>query len=406
MKKKKIAIICPADYPVPATKGGAIETLIEIFIKENEIYKECDITVYSYFEKEALIESIKYRNSEFVFLKINPLINPLNNLLIRIVRKILKKRVNTLFISKITKDIKKKNIKDIIVEGNKGYVLPIRQNIKDSRIYLHIHHPAFSDKNINNQEIVEKCKNVLTVSDYIKNKVLDNINIDNNKVITLKNCTNTGLFNKKLYMQYREELRNKYNINMNEIVILFSGRILGIKGIKELILAFKKYCFQLDVKLLIVGNSGFGKNTKSEYDEELIEISKDINEKIIFTGFIHNSEIPKIHALADIAVVPSIWDDPAPLVVIEAMSSGLPLIVTDSGGIPEYVNDDCAIIVERDEEIVDHLGKALVQLIRNKELREKMGKLARSQAEKFSTTNYYYDFVKILKQDWNEINEN
>ena len=56
----KIGIVLPGKDPVPAVQGGAIETLIENFINENEIYKQCDITVYSYFNKEALIKSQKY----------------------------------------------------------------------------------------------------------------------------------------------------------------------------------------------------------------------------------------------------------------------------------------------------------------------------------------------------------
>ena len=47
--KKKLAIICPANYPVPSVKGGAIETLIDVFVEENEIYGKYDVVLYSYF---------------------------------------------------------------------------------------------------------------------------------------------------------------------------------------------------------------------------------------------------------------------------------------------------------------------------------------------------------------------
>ena len=73
--------------------------------------------------------------------------------------------------------------------------------------------------------------------------------------------------------------------------------------------------------------------------------------------------------MADVCVLPSIWDDPAPLAVIESLVSGKPLITTRSGGIPEYANDDCAIILERDNQLVDHLAQAMVELANDSQKR-------------------------------------
>lgn len=407
MECKKIAIICPARYPVPATKGGAIETLIEILVKENELSKKYNIVIYSYFDHNAKIKSNKYEYTKVVFIKVNKTIEKLNNLFVRIIRKIFKKDLNTSFINKVIKNINDNNIKNIVIEGNKKYVLPIASGVEHSSIFLHIHSEMFlNDYNSKNSEIVKKCNKIIAVSDYIKNKTLEQVVLDKEKIVTLKNCTDINLFNKALYMNNREKLRKNYNIKNNEIIIMFTGRILQIKGVRELILAFKKYCSKLDAKLLIVGNAGFGVSSKSEYDDELINISKELQEKIIFTGFIHNSELPSIHSMVDIAVVPSLWDDPAPLVVIEAMASGIPLIVTDSGGIPEYINDKCSIVIKRDKNIIENIGQALVELIEDEKLRRYMGKNGRNQAEKFDTKNYYNNFVNILRDDGNETYEN
>ena len=64
----KIAIICSSGLPVPAVKGGAIETLVEIICKENEVYKKLDIDVYSIYDEEAIVESKKYEKSNFIYL--------------------------------------------------------------------------------------------------------------------------------------------------------------------------------------------------------------------------------------------------------------------------------------------------------------------------------------------------
>ena len=86
---------------------------------------------------------------------------------------------------------------------------------------------------------------------------------------------------------------NKYNIGNNEIVILFSGRLIPQKGVKELIIAFTEICNQYKTRLVIIGNSGFGNQVTNEYDIELMQLAEKTNEKIIFTGFIHNTELPK-----------------------------------------------------------------------------------------------------------------
>lgn len=394
--KKKLAIICPANYPVPSVKGGAIETLIDVFVEENEIYGKYDVVLYSYFDELAFKESKKYNNTKFVYIKERKIINKIYNFFGKIIRKIFKTEINSIFLRNVIKDIEKKNIREVIIEGNMEYVIPIKKSNKNINIYLHIHHEAFKCFTDKTSKISNSCKKIITVSEYVRKKTCMIDGIDDKKVVTLNNCTNINLFTGENNIESKEKLRKKYGINKSDKVILFSGRILPIKGIKELIMAFKKYCSTIEAKLLIVGDAGFAKSIKSEYDEELIEISKDISDRIIFTGFIHNKDLPMIHSIVDIAVVPSMWDEPAGLVVLEAMASKLPLIVTKSGGITEYVDNECAIVIERDEKIVDNIGKALLELIRNDERRKSMGERGRRRSKKYSWDSYYNNFIDIL----------
>lgn len=397
--KKKLAIICPANYPVPSVKGGAIETLIDVFVEQNEIYGIYDVVLYSYFDELAFKESKKYNNTKFVYIKERKYINKIYNFFRKVIRKVFKIEIDSIFLKNVIKDIEKNNIKEVVIEGNIEYVIPIKKSNENINIYLHIHHEAFKcfvNKTSKISRISNSCKKIITVSDYVtkETRIIDGINDE--KVVTLNNCTNINLFTGKNHIDSKDELRRKYGINKSDKVILFSGRILPIKGIKELIIAFKKYCLELDAKLLVVGDAGFASSIKSEYDDELIELSKDISDKIIFTGFIHNKDLPNIHSITDIAVVPSMWDEPAGLVVLEAMASKLPLIVTRSGGITEYVDNTCAIIVERDEDVVDNIGKALVELIKNDKRRKSMGESGRLRAENYSWDSYYSNFIDIL----------
>ena len=131
----------------------------------------------------------------------------------------------------------------------------------------------------------------------------------------------------------------------------------------------------------------------TKYAEELV---KKINKNVIFTGFVEYKEIYKLYAIADIAVLPSIWDDPAPLTIIESMAAGLPIITTNSGGIPEYVNNKCAFIIDRDSNLVYNLSKTIESLIKNEELRGKMSEESKKTSKNLTKVEYYKDFVKEL----------
>ena len=60
--------------------------------------------------------------------------------------------------------------------------------------------------------------------------------------------------------------------------------------------------------------------------------------------------------IADIAVMPSLFQDPAPLVCIETQATGTPLIATRVGGIPEYVTKDSALLIDKDKNLVNNLA--------------------------------------------------
>ena len=101
--------------------------------------------------------------------------------------------------------------------------------------------------------------------------------------------------------------------------------------------------------------------------------------------------------MSDIAVVPSIWNEPAGLVVVEAMASGLPLIVTNSGGIPEYTNEESSIIIDNDNNIIGNIKAALEILIKDEKLRTKLANNGHIYAQQFNEKKYYDDFIKIIE---------
>lgn len=393
----KIAIICSSGLPVPAVKGGAIETLVEIICKENEAYKKLDIDVYSIFDEEAIVESKKYEKSNFIYLCKNKNYMKIRNKLVSFNRKILKIDSIYTYPKEVAKKINNSYDK-VIVEGDASLILPIAKKVDKEKIYFHIHHNPLSTNHEQFTKEISSVNSVIAVSEFISKAMKKCMMPKNVQTIVLKNCTDIKKFNKSKYENERVELRKKYNINHDDVAIMFSGRPVQQKGIKELLLAFKALCDKYNnIKLIIVGNSRFGKEVTTEFDKELKEIAETIKEKVIFTGFIHNSKMPQIHAMSDIAVIPSIYDDPAPLVVMECMASGLPIITTDSGGIPEYIGKNNCICIKRDNNIVKDLQISLQKLIINKEYRNILGEKAHNYAQQFNRRKFYEDFINIKK---------
>lgn len=199
-----------------------------------------------------------------------------------------------------------------------------------------------------------------------------------------------------------KKLRKKYGIKDDDKVLLFTGRLTREKGIKEILLSLKKVKSE-NYKLLVVGSFFFGTEVKNKFEEELEEIIFELKDKVKFTGFVPYEDIYKIYSISDIAILPSIWDDPAPLTIIESLSCGLPIITTNSGGIPEYVNEKCALIYNRDENLIENLSEGIDKLINNDKLRIKMGKESLEASKELTLDNYYFNFIELLGVNYEKL---
>ena len=85
------------------------------------------------------------------------------------------------------------------------------------------------------------------------------------------------------------------------------------------------------------------------------------------------------------------------------MASGLPLIVTNSGGLPEIVNDKCAVIVNKEKDIVNNLTDEMNKMIINEEKTKKMGEYARETVQSvpaYDSKNYFRFFLEKIINEW------
>lgn len=389
----KIAIIGPKGLPIPPVKGGAVETLVDCILLENEKFKALEIDVYTIYDTDAIEASQKYSMANFTFLSRNKIYTKYRDKLVSMLRKVFRVTVTYTYARDLCRKIESKGYDKIIIEGDSSLIVPISTVVGKDKVYYHIHHNPLLTNHDEFRNEISHCHKVIAVSNFIKNGI--HKCMGNTAVIceVLKNCyhydSNQGSV--KYTRQY-------FNLKEDDIVISFSGRPIPDKGVKELLLAFKNLAREYsNIKLMIIGNPGFGNQIVTDYQGELKGIAHDLGDRVIFTGFISHNHMFEIYSLSDIGVVPSIYDDPAPLVVIECMASGLPLVVTDSGGIPEYITPECALMVTRNENLLQNLEESLRYLIDNPNLRKEMSIKALNQSSKFTEEAYYYNFLKILK---------
>ena len=102
--------------------------------------------------------------------------------------------------------------------------------------------------------------------------------------------------------------------------------------------------------------------------------------------------------VADITVLPSLWDEPAGLTMIESMSCGTPVITTSQGGIPEYVKYG-ALIVQVDDDIEENIAKGIEFLLSEEsDYENKCNCSMAIVQENFSPEKYLENFYAIIKE--------
>lgn len=404
----KVLIVGSSKLPVPAVKGGAVPNLIEELIQQNEIERKTDLYCISLFDEKAVEASEKYHVTEFIWAKTPAwakLFDRINYLILKKVFHV--ERLLSLAyvwqiytLGKFTGRVLKKNDFDRVIFENSVPVLlamKSRKNAKkyEGKYYLHMH--AVPRQYYGNIKQVRNVKKLITVSDYVSKAITDDprLKMDISRTVVMRNCIDHERFCPQDPLTVKN-IRQTLNIPENKKAVMFVGRICADKGITELVDAFEKINRD-DTVLVIVGANFYKSGIVSPFEEQLKERMENIRDKVIFTGYVDYSVISRYYAAADVMVMPSIWDDPAPITILEAMACGKALITTDSGGIPEYVGEDNCIVVKRDGNIVDKIAEKLDMLLDNPDEIQRLGKRAAVQVSKYNRQYYYKQLIDILR---------
>lgn len=387
----KIAILTCGILPIPAVQGGAVENMIDFYLEYNNQKRLHDITIYSPWDDNVKNHpSLSSDVNHYRYIDVT-------SLKARIARRIYKffhsNEYYNYFIEyyfeNIYTDIKRQSFDYIILENCPGYAYKLSQR-GHKNIILHLNNDLLNSNTRYHDVIYNGAKKILTCSNYIKKRV-SSIQ-ENDKIKTLYNAIDINSFISKKSSINRQSI----GLTKEDFVVVYSGRINKDKGVSELIDAMIKLKDKQDIKLMIIGGSFYG-NTKKEdnFVRSIKEKTKAIEDRIFFTGFIPYKDVPSYLHLANIAVLPSMWDEPFGLTIAETLAAKIPLITTRSGGIPE-ICEGVATIVERNN-IVNNLVSAILDLYNHPEKREQMATASLERVKLFDKKIFTEKFFAALE---------
>ncbi len=196
------------------------------------------------------------------------------------------------------------------------------------------------------------------------------LDIDEHKVFTIPRGVDIEMFQPK---DGDERLKNELGIKENDTVILYVGRLDLVKGIDYLLPAAKEILANRDnadsIKFLIVG----GGSLRKQYEK----LARPFSDNILFLDF--RNDVPKLMNISHMLVLTSLSEGAAN-VVMEASASGLPVVATAVGEVPQIVADgETGMLVKPKD--VDGLVKKIEAILNNPLRGKKMGEAGRKRME-------------------------
>jgi len=185
-----------------------------------------------------------------------------------------------------------------------------------------------------------------------------------------------------------KDIVRKMNLNENDFILLFVGRLVWEKGIYDLVYAMKRLSMDRDikesVKLVIIGEG------KEKRGIERLILKLGLREQIRLYHSFPYAQMPEVHSLADIFILPSIptrqWQEQFGMSLVESMACGKAIISTLCGSIPEVIGSAGILINPADHLL---LYMKIKELIQNDVLRREMGERAYARAREL------FDAAKI-----------
>ena len=211
---------------------------------------------------------------------------------------------------------------------------------------------------------MEAASLVIAVSGYTAEILADHYEIPPEKIRVVHN----GIDQKTVPRQGRTR-------SGRQKVVLFLGRITGQKGPKHFIEAAEKIlAVRKDITFIM---AGWGDLAPALIEEVA---AKELAFNIMFTGFLHGSQVDLAYQTADVYVMPSV-SEPFGLAAMEAIQNGVPVIISKTAGVGEIL---CRGAVKVDFWDTHKMAESILAVLNNSELANQLNRDAREEIEPFT----------------------
>lgn len=208
---------------------------------------------------------------------------------------------------------------------------------------------------------IEASDKVTAVSNALANQTYELIQ-SNKTIETVYNFIDDRVYSKK----DAAHLKREYGIHEDEKVVIHVSNFRKVKRVQDVVYSFQLIQRQINSKLLLVGD-GPEMTFVSKLVREL-----GITDKVLFLGKQDNLE--ELYSLSDVMLLLS-EKESFGLVLLEAMACGVPCIGTNTGGIPEVINEgQTGYLCEVGD--IETVSQRAIQLLSNEELHKKMSEYA------------------------------
>jgi glycosyltransferase involved in cell wall biosynthesis len=224
----------------------------------------------------------------------------------------------------------------------------------------------------------ESAKNatlIVTVSRYSSEKIAQFYSVDKAKIRIVPNGVDPQRFRP---VENGEKIKHQIGIN-NKQCVLFVGRLIPRKGLPFLIEAAKQVVKERSETAFVVVGNGPLKNHLVSYLKKI-----NLSGNFVFLGDVKEDVLPALYNCADIFALPSIQEGQG-IALLEAQATAKPVVAFNVGGVHEAMLDkETGLLVKPDSH---ELADAILKLLSNSSLREKMG----SKGREFVSSSFSWD---------------
>jgi glycosyltransferase involved in cell wall biosynthesis len=392
----RIAIICTEKRPVPAVQGGAVETLVDMLIKDNEQRPQVEFDVYSVENPSAKYRGVDFLHTHFIYISTKDPFKYLRNFMGRLFSKCHISFYSHAFLTRTIRELKNKKYDWIIIENRPRFIKQLRRQLGPyTKIALHLHNDSLNRNCFYARSVIHMCDRVLSVSSYINKRVQTAASEhDKQKARVLYNRIDTALFRPSYDTRSSNRLREQCGILENRQVVLYYGRLNVGKGVLELIKAFaRSRLVKPSLYLVLLGSYPYKK------DQKKIQPALDLlpNDSYSLMDYINHNELPAYLSIADMIALPSLCNEAFGLTIAESMLLGKTVITTNAGAIPELIGTGTGVVVRTGTNIGARLTDALLSCATHPELRSRLGANARKAAlRRFRADGYLKELLEKL----------